>query len=251
MSYFDIIKLNATTSTNDYFKEKRIKRNCNDGELVWTKHQTSGRGQSNKAWEAQPNKSLSLSIYRAFDEKSPPHPFIISSAVACATIRALHSIGVPELNIKWPNDILSCSQKIGGILIENTYKYSRLNETIIGLGLNINQNKFNTLPHASSLLMITERKWNIEAVLNALIQRFESALFSDLLVAEKATLAEFNSYLWRKNKPSKFESSKEAFEAIPLGVTQEGKLRISSLDGGSQNTIDLKQARMLYPKESV
>ena len=250
MSTFNIIKLNAITSTNDYLKEKLSNAACKDGDLIWTKHQTEGRGQRNKSWLSEANKSLSLSIYKTFEGKTPQHPFEISSAVACAIIRTLHSIGIPGLNIKWPNDILSCNHKIGGILIENTYKYSCLNETIIGLGLNINQEKFDSLPHAGSLFMITQRKWDIETVLNTLIQNFDNVSFSDLLDHGKDNLTMFNSFLWRKNKPSKFYGSEGIFETIPLEVTLEGKLIISDLEGGF-STINPNQARMLYPKEII
>lgn len=250
MSNFNIIKINAITSTNNYLKEKLSNAACKDGDLIWTKHQTEGRGQRNKSWKSESNKSLSLSIYKTFEGKTPQYPFEISSAVACAIIQTLSSIGIPGLNIKWPNDILSCDHKIGGILIENTYKYSRLNETIIGLGLNINQEKFDSLPNAGSLFMITQRKWDIETVLNSLIQHLENVLFYDLLDHEKQNLTMFNSFLWRKNKPSKFYGSEGTFEAIPLEVNQEGNLIISDLEGGL-STINLNQARMLYPKEII
>jgi len=250
MNNFNINKLNAISSTNNYLKEKLSNAACKDGDLIWTKHQTEGRGQRNKSWLSEANKSLSLSIYKTFEGKTPQHPFEISSAVACAIIRTLHSMGIPGLNIKWPNDILSCNYKIGGILIENYYKYSRLNETIIGLGLNINQEKFDSLPHAGSLFMITQREWDIETVFNTLIQNFKNVSFSDLLDHEKENLTMFNSFLWRKNKPSKFYGSEGKFEAIPLEVTQEGNLIISNLEGGL-STINLNQARILYPKEII
>ena len=250
MSKFNIIKLNATSSTNNYLKDKLSNAACEDGDLIWTKHQTEGRGQRDKSWLSEANKSLSLSIYKTFETKTPQHPFEISSAVACAVIRTLHSIGIPGLNIKWPNDILSCNHKIGGILIENTYKYSRLNETIIGLGLNINQEKFDLLPHAGSLFMITQKEWDIETVFKSLIQSFENVSFSDFLDHEKENLTMFNSFLWRKNKLSKFYGSEGIFEAIPLKVTQEGNLIISDLESGL-STINHNQSRMLYPKEII
>jgi len=246
MGNFNIIKLNATTSTNCYLKEKRSEGTCKDGDLVWTIHQTAGRGQNGKSWQSEAKNSLSLSIYKTFDNEVPQHPFEICSAISCAIIRTLHSIGIPELNIKWPNDILSCDHKVGGILIENIYKYSRLNETIIGLGLNINQESFNSLPQAASFFMITKKKWNVENVLKKLIKNFESTFYSDFLMSKKTNLNEFNSYLWRKNKISKFYGTKENFEAIPIGVTNEGKLIVSNLRGDSKYEIDLSQARMLY-----
>ena len=246
MTTFNVIKLNATTSTNDHLKNMRSNRDCKDGDLVWTKNQTRGRGQGDKSWQSENGKSLAISIYRAFNKNVPKHPFVVSSAIATAVIKALDELGIPELSVKWPNDILSCNKKIGGILIENTYKYAQLNETIIGLGLNINQENFISLPNAGSLFTITNEKWDITNVLNSLIKFFERALFSDFSVSEETNLFEFNSYLWRKNKASSFKGCKEVFMAIPLGLTNEGKLIISNLDDGLKKEIDLEEARMLY-----
>ena len=99
--------------------------------------------------------------------------------------------------------------------------------------------------------MITKRKWDIETVLNSLVQSFENVLISDLSNHLKANLAEFNLSLWRKKKPSKFYGSEGIFEAIPLEVTQEGNLRISDLEDVIERTINLNQARMLYSKETI
>ena len=50
MSHFNVIKLDAISSTNDYLKQKISNAACKDGDLIWTKHQTSGKGQRNKTW---------------------------------------------------------------------------------------------------------------------------------------------------------------------------------------------------------
>ena len=251
MGYFNIIKLNAITSTNDYLKDKRLKGDHKDGDFVWTKNQTAGRGQSNKIWQSEPENSISLSIYRAFGIKAPQHPFEISAAFACATVHALESIGVPELSIKWPNDILSCNHKVGGILIENTYKNSSLNETIMGLGLNVNQERFDSLPNAASLFTLTNKKWDLETVLNSLVHTYENVLFSNFSLTKKKYLQGFNSFLWRKRKISKFKDSEKIFEAIPLEVTQEGKLLLLDPDCKTQSEIDSATVRMLYYSELV
>lgn len=246
MSKFNIIKLNATSSTNNYLKDKLSNAACEDGDLIWTKHQTEGRGQRNKSWLSEANKSLSLSIYKTFETKTPQHPFEISSAVACAVIRTLHSIGIPRLNIKWPNDILSCNKKIGGILIENTFKNNKLTNSILGFGLNVNQSDFSKFPHAASLFSLTKKKWNIEKVFEALIYALEQDEFTNLVKHRDANLETFNSYLWRKGKPSKFQGVQSVFEAIPLEVTKQGGLVITSLENEQKKELALANARILY-----
>ena len=98
--------------------------------------------------------------------------------------------------------------------------------------------------------MITQKEWDIETVVKSLIQSFENVSFSDFLDHEKENLTMFNSFLWRKNKLSKFYGSEGIFEAIPLKVTQEGNLIISDLESGLI-TINHNQSRMLYPKEII
>jgi len=122
MSYFNIIKLNATPSTNDFLKEKHQKGVCQDGDLVWAKNQTSGRGQRDKMWISNPKDSLTFSVYKTYDHFPTTDNFLISMAVSLGIINALHSFNIPNLCIKWPNDIMADNKKIAGILIENIFK---------------------------------------------------------------------------------------------------------------------------------
>ena len=70
--------------------------------------------------------------------------------VSIILLEFFKKLKIPNLMIKWPNDILSADKKISGILIESTIKSNKMNDYIIGLGLNINQEKFNNLLNANS-----------------------------------------------------------------------------------------------------
>jgi BirA family biotin operon repressor/biotin-[acetyl-CoA-carboxylase] ligase len=85
MGYFNIIKLNATTSTNDYLKQRRLAGEGVEGDFVWTTHQTQGRGQGSKTWESEANTSLSLSVFRDFGGVDLDQPF----ATFCHVIKKL------------------------------------------------------------------------------------------------------------------------------------------------------------------
>ncbi len=249
MGYFNIIKLNATTSTNDYLKHRRLVGKCNDGDLVWTINQTAGRGQSDKVWESDAGNSLLISIYKAYGAYGPELPFSISSAFTTAIVHTLNILEVPELNIKWPNDILSCNKKIGGILIENTFKNNKLTNSVLGFGLNVNQHEFPKFPHAASLFSLTKKKWNIENVLEALIHSFEHDEFLNLTKHQDANLEVFNSFLWRKGKSSKFHGIEGVFKAIPQEVTKQGRLVITGFENDQKKELALADARMLYAQK--
>ena len=100
MSYFNIIKLNATPSTNDFLKERHQKGLCKEGDLVWAKDQTSGRGQRDRTWVSSFENSLTFSIYKTYEHFSSAHTFAISVAVAVGIMNALHALNIQNLSIK-------------------------------------------------------------------------------------------------------------------------------------------------------
>lgn len=77
--------------------------------------------------------------------------FFVNMKVSLAVFKTLRQLNIPDVHIKWPNDILSANAKIGGVLIENSVKNATTFESIIGIGLNVNQIEFNGLQSVSSL----------------------------------------------------------------------------------------------------
>ena len=245
MSYFKIIKLNAIPSTNNFLKERYKKGDCVDGELVWAKEQTKGRGQRERKWISSADNSLTFSVYRSYTNFHSRNAFLVSAAVALGIINALKIIGIPDLKIKWPNDILSCNKKVGGILIENIFKKSQLKASIIGVGLNVNQLKFLDLPYAGSLASVTGKEWILEKVFNLLKEALELTLFSINTVSKEHWIEEYSNLLWKKDKVALFKRNGKSFKAISKGLSPEGFLIIENMKGESL-TLNSNQSRMLY-----
>ena len=222
MSNFRIIKLNAITSTNDYLKKRYKSGKVLDGDLVWTENQTSGRGQHNKKWISEPFKSLSLSIYRQFNGLLMK-PFKLNALVCLGIIYALKKLNIPGLSIKWPNDILSENKKIGGILIENFFNKSKIKASVIGVGLNLNQEKFEKLPKATSLKIITGEKWASNIILNALIPLLEEYLFM-FDFQDSSILDQYQKILWRRNKTVIFDMDGKLHKGKLKGVDESGMI---------------------------
>ena len=86
MSYFNIIKLDATASSNDWLKEKLLSGSCVDGQVVWVKNQTKGRGQRSKTWVTDPGKNLTFSLLKQFPSLSVQHSFLINCAVTLSIV---------------------------------------------------------------------------------------------------------------------------------------------------------------------
>jgi BirA family transcriptional regulator, biotin operon repressor / biotin---[acetyl-CoA-carboxylase] ligase len=245
MSYFKLIKLNAIPSTNNFLKERYQKGDCVDGELVWAKEQTKGRGQRERNWISSAENSLTFSVYRTFTNFHSRNTFMVSAGVAIGIINALKVIGIPDLKIKWPNDILSCNKKVAGILIENIVKKSQLKSSIIGVGLNVNQLKFLDLPYAGSLASVTGKEWILEKVFNSLKEALELTLFSINTVSKEHWIDEYSNLLWKKDKVAFFKSNGKSFKAISRGLSPEGFLIIENMEGESI-TLNSNQSKMLY-----
>ena len=222
MSNFRIIKLNAITSTNDYLKKRYKSGKVLDGDLVWTENQTSGRGQLNKKWISEPFKSLTFSVYKQFNGLLIK-PFKFNAVVCLGIIYALKKLSIPGLSIKWPNDILSENKKIGGILIENFFNKSKIKASVIGVGLNLNQEKFEKLPKATSLKIITGEKWASKIILNALIPLLEEYLFM-FDFQDSSILDQYQKILWRRNKTVIFDMDGKLHKGKLKGVDESGMI---------------------------
>lgn len=243
MRNFNIIKLDAIDSTNDELKVRHRKGVVKDGTVLWAKHQKAGRGQREKKWISDQHNSLTFSIYRAFE---PPiaNGFSVSKAVTVGLLRALHQLSVPDLTVKWPNDILSANSKVGGILIENSYRNQTLHASVIGIGLNINQEAFVSLPGASSLYLKCHQKFELDQVLEVVLEHLSHTLYA--LVEEGHVFhSYFENHLWRKDQLSEFSKGKQTFQATPLGVSETGALRVKDKNDKEQS-LDSQSYQMKY-----
>ena len=231
MSYFNIIKLDATPSSNDWLKAQMMGGKCKDRDVVWVKNQTHGRGQINKKWVSEEGKSLTFSIFKLFPELTAQNFFLINCAVSFAIVSALKDLAELDLKVKWPNDILSGRKKIAGILIENMLQGSRINSSVIGVGINVNQNYLHGLPHASSLSIELEKEIDIAKLLDVILKYLQTGL--DRLSDHDAfdLIRDYENLLFRKEILSKFKDKSGKFRGIIKGVTPRGLLKVASPSG--------------------
>jgi len=241
-----IIKLDATDSTNRYLKDRLHSGPLADHTVVWAENQRLGRGQMGTIWQSEPGKNLTFSMLKYFEHLEADRHFLLNMGVSLALCEALGQFSILNVKIKWPNDIMSGNQKICGILIENALQGSRLRHSIIGIGLNVNQEGFGALDRAGSLKSITGREFDLEHLLGALL----GALCSQLGVLERRRMAElmpaYDALLFRKDLPSPFKRTNGTnFMGIVRGVGEHGKLLLEE-EGGPVREVDLKEVRLLY-----
>ncbi|PKQ43645.1 biotin--[acetyl-CoA-carboxylase] ligase [Confluentibacter flavum] len=241
-----IIKLNAIDSTNSYMRRLSSEENLDDYTIVTAKHQTQGRGQMGTVWSSENSKNLMFSVFKDTSKFHVEYPFLISMVTSLAILKTLQSFSITKLTIKWPNDILSEDKKICGILIENVIKQNSLSNTIIGIGLNVNQTEFDHLPKASSLKLITGNVFDLEEVLVETIKNLRH-YFKILKRADYNTLkTDYEAYLFRKDKPSTFKDSEGLiFSGYIKSVTLFGNLQVL-LEDDVIEEFDLKDVTLMY-----
>lgn len=240
-----IIKVDATDSTNSYVRELYRENPNLENLCLWTNAQTKGRGQKGNTWQSEDGKNLTFSVFFQGLTLDVSEQFRLSAIASLTVYEVLLSIGIPNLQIKWPNDILADNFKIGGILIENFLRGSEIHATIIGLGLNVNQNMFNNLPKAASLTQLTGRHFDLDWLLN----QFIGALEKKIQVLNHLSMTEllecYHEHLFAKDEIFTFElPNAQRFPGIVRGVDDDGRLIVQTDDGSKR--FEVKEVRLLY-----
>jgi BirA family biotin operon repressor/biotin-[acetyl-CoA-carboxylase] ligase len=241
-----LIKLDAIDSTNDFLKRLSVEQALENYTVVTAEKQTSGKGQMGAKWVSETGKNLIFSILINNKLNSISEIFDLDIAVALAVLTTLEKNNIPNLSIKWPNDIMSDNKKIAGILIENTIKNTGEISSIIGVGLNVNQQNFDELPKASSLAVIMKKEFEKELILNQFIECLK--LNCDLLNNKLASQLwkNYNYNLFKKGIPMPFSLPDETqFMGIIQGVNSEGKLELK-LENDAIEAFGIKEIQLLY-----
>ena len=241
----NIIKLDAIDSTNNYLKKIILNEGINDYTVVTAKFQTQGKGQLGTEWESEHSKNLICSVYKKEINIKVQDQFVISALVSLALIKTLRKVNLSNMHIKWPNDIMSDNKKICGILIENIVKENYIKDTVIGIGLNVNQTIFNNLPNAASIKNLIGTTCSIDEILKDLVKNVKY-YFNELDKSSINSIFEkYEDALFRINKPSTFKNSKgEVFSGYIKGVSRLGKLNVM-LEENLVESYDLKEISML------
>jgi BirA family biotin operon repressor/biotin-[acetyl-CoA-carboxylase] ligase len=227
-----IIKLNAIDSTNSFLKELALTTTLENCTVVVAKEQKKGRGQQKKNWISEPLKNLTISAYFSNINLEISNQKYLNFAVSLAVFDVLFNQETKDLSIKWPNDILSANKKICGILIENTVKGTKINNSIIGIGLNVNQEKFpDSLKNVTSLKKITNKEFDLEVLLVEIIEKIEER-FKMLSLKKYSNLeTDYLNVLYKKNIPTMFkESNNVLFMGKIIGISSLGSLQIELED---------------------
>lgn len=185
--YFDTV-----SSTMDIATELGMKGSpC--GTVVLAESQTKGRGRLGRAWSSPKYKGIYLSLLLR-PKMLPNQTSILTLMSAVSICEAIKEITGLETKIKWPNDILIHNKKLGGILTELNAEMDSIRFVVIGIGLNVNNDK-KTLPEGSTSLR-EQIKENINRIelLQEILRKIETnySLFQEK--ESRSILEKWRSY---------------------------------------------------------
>ena len=168
--------------------------------VIHTPNQTGGRGQRGNSWESAIGKNALFSMLIKKPAVAVARQFAISEAVSLAIVEAL-SRYADGFSIKWPNDIYHGDRKICGILIEHSIMGASINQSIIGVGINVNQDEFlSDAPNPVSLVQIIGKEVEVDEVMRGVCEIIERRCG---VLADEASLSalhdEYLTKLYRKD----------------------------------------------------
>ncbi|MGV6831206.1 MAG: biotin--[acetyl-CoA-carboxylase] ligase [bacterium] len=243
----NIIKLNAIGSTNDYAKSNLKVLLTKIPVVIWTENQTQGKGQRGAKWITEEGKCLTFSLVMRSKNVTSTSQFKLNKIVSLSILEILKKYNVPNLAIKWPNDIMSANRKLGGILIESNYRGNTIESFIIGVGLNINQLNMSYLPKATSVAIETGVINDISHILTEISNAIERSIKDLNTITEQSLNDRYLEHLFKYQKPCTFNTQEiQNIPGIIQGIDATGKLLVQFQADELPQAFDLKEIEMLY-----
>lgn len=241
----NIIILKSIDSTNKFIKDNLNIIEFIDGTIVYSREQFAGKGQGVNTWESEPNKNLTISILLNPTFLLPENQFELSKVIALGVSDFIKLFVKKQVYIKWPNDIYVENHKIAGILIENIIQGNVLSQTIVGIGININQEKFlSNAPNPISLKNITGKEFDLLKLLNKLAICIEKRYALLKSKKNKILTEDYISALYRFNEFNNFEIKGNIVKAKILNVDKFGRLCLVDNEN-LKYVLDVKEIKFL------
>ncbi len=241
------IFLPETDSTNSY--AIGLLRNVNppEGTVVFTAYQKAGRGQRGSCWQSEPLSNLTASVILRPTFLPVKEHFLLYQLAALACLDTLSQLlheRQYDIKIKWPNDILVNGRKICGTLIENGITTETIKYSVIGIGMNLNQQNFE-VPNATSFKLLTGENIAARYVLEILCRQLEKHYLA--LKQNRFALVHgiYHSNLFGLDNARLFEYNKKVLALTVKGVSNYGLLHLEDEEGGRIEA-DVKEIRWIF-----
>ncbi len=225
----NLIKLSAVDSTNNFLKNLLSKSEpLPEGTVIMADDQYAGRGMQENVWKVEPGKNLTISVLLRPSFLTLDKQFLLNMAISIAINNVLTAYLPLKVYIKWPNDIYYNNLKLGGVLIENAIIGNKIKNTVLGIGLNVNQQKFpkELVGKATSLYQILQENVNLERLLADLCTQIEVVYLQLKANKHEQLRKSYVDRLYKINIKALYRQNGEVFEGVMVGVSDSGLLNI-------------------------
>lgn len=242
-------KVKETTSTNDYLARLCKESKAKEFYTVMAESQTKGKGQRGNSWESEAGKNLTFSIVLYPTALEARKQFCLSMLAALACHEALDNY-TDGFSIKWPNDIYWKDKKIGGILIENELEGKYIVQSIIGIGMNINQEAFySDAPNPVSLKQILGAEVDIQEVMMKTVHGIVGGyrqLENNFDITQQAIGTLYRKHLYRHKGLFPYRDAQGNFMAEFQEVEPDGHLILKD-EQGTLRRYAFKEVEFILP----
>lgn len=244
-----VIHKEELDSTNSYLTKLCDAEKVDEYTTVLSDFQTRGRGQIGNSWESERGKNLTFSTVVYPTNVIARDQFIISIITSVAICDALSKY-TDDISVKWPNDIYWKDKKICGMLIENDLQGIYVSRSVLGIGVNVNQQKFySEAPNPVSLYQIIDRDVELDVLLNDIICRlkngFDKIRLNDIDCRNRV-YSQYKNLLFRRNGIYRFRDKNGEFMASIYDVQLDGHLILLDTDNRLSNYL-FKEVMYLFP----
>jgi BirA family biotin operon repressor/biotin-[acetyl-CoA-carboxylase] ligase len=205
-------------------------------EVLLAEFQTAGRGRRGRSWLAPPGGAVCLSLSWTFPEV-PRDAGSLSLAVGVSVLRALVALNVPDVRLKWPNDILVGDRKLGGILIELRAEAAGPACVVVGIGLNValGSGLIETIAatglQATDLVTVTGRSVSRNALAAQLVENNVRGLLLFEQEGLKPFIEQWRSADALRGRPLDVSVGNEVVRGLGRGIDLSGALLVETREG--------------------
>jgi BirA family biotin operon repressor/biotin-[acetyl-CoA-carboxylase] ligase len=211
-----------------------IEKGASEGEVVIAEMQTAGRGRMGRKWHSPPAKGIWMSII--LTPSIPVHHISqLSLLVALAMCRAIRRIGIEEVGIKWPNDLLVRGKKVSGVLLESASEDERLRYVIVGIGISVNLQlsdyPLDMQPIATSLAIELGRDVDREQLFLLCLEELEDLYHLYMENGFKPIQSSWEALSVSLHRPIRIQQGLEVIEGVAESLDDSGGLVVRKSSG--------------------
>ena len=218
-----------------------------EGAIVLAEEQSAGRGRAGRTWHSERAAGIYVTLLLR-PKLAPVQAPLLTMMAGLSAHAAVEAVTGLPADLKWPNDLMIRGKKAGGILTEMHAEPGMVRFVVVGIGLNVNQERFpgELAGLATSLRQETGKTQSRMELLVRLLREFESDYNRFLREGIAGVIQRFavvSSYA--HGKKVRVTSSTESYVGTTAGLGPEGLLQVEREDGRVVTVIagDVAEAR--------